>query len=109
MGFDPKMNADDFRTVWTAGSGWGTYSQKVEAASGMAVTLEAGGGSLDLKELDLTLPPAAAGKALRSVKTFHTGTPAAASVRKEGDTIRVILTRPVRIEPGQPLVLTVAF
>ncbi len=26
MGFDPKMNADDFRTVWTAGSGWGVYS-----------------------------------------------------------------------------------
>jgi hypothetical protein len=109
MGFDPKMNAGDFRTVWTAGSGWGTYSQKAEAGSGMAVTLEAGGGSLVLKELDLTLPAAAAGKTIRSVKTFHSGSPAAASIRKEGDTIRVILTRPVRVEPGKPLALAIAF
>ena len=28
IGFEPKVNADDFRTVCTAGSGWGTYSQK---------------------------------------------------------------------------------
>jgi len=109
MGFDPKMNPGDFRTVWTAGSGWGTYSQKAGAGSGMAVTLEAGGGVLDLKELDLTLPPAAAGKTVRSVKAFQTGSPAAARFRKEGDTIRVFLTKPVRVEPGKPLALAIAF
>jgi hypothetical protein len=109
IGFAPKMNTDDFRTVWTAGPGWGTYSQKVEAGSGMTVALEAGSGALVLKEIDLALPPAAAGKTVRSVKTFHAGSPAAASVRKEGDTIRVILTKPVRVEPGKPLALTIAF
>jgi hypothetical protein len=108
MGFAPKMNADDFRTVWTAGSGWGTYSQKA-AGSGLAVTLEAGSGALVLKEIDLALPPSAAGKTVRSVKTFHAGSPAAASVRKEGDTLRVILTKPVRVEPGKPLTLAIAY
>jgi non-lysosomal glucosylceramidase len=109
MGFDPKMNADDFRTVWTAGSGWGTYTQKTAGEEGMAVGLEVRAGTLDLKELDITLPPAAAGKAVRSVKTFHAGSPAPASVRKEGDTVRVILTKPVRLEPGKPIALTLAY
>ena len=75
----------------------------------MAVALEAGGGALELKELDIALPPAAAGKSIRSIKTFHTGSPVAASVRKEGDTIRVILTKPIRVEPGKPLALAIAF
>ena len=109
IGFAPKMNTDDFRTVWTAGSGWGTYSQKAEAGSGLAVALEAGSGALVLKEIDLALPPAAAGKTIRSVKTFHTGLPAAASVRKEGDILRVILAKPIRVEPGKPLTLAIAY
>ncbi|MGZ5480268.1 MAG: GH116 family glycosyl hydrolase, partial [Candidatus Aminicenantales bacterium] len=109
IGFDPKMNADDFRTVWTAGSGWGTYAQKAETGKGMTATLEAGSGTLDLKELDFALPPAAAGKSIRSVKAFLASSPAAASVRKEGDTVRIILTKPVRVEPGKPLTLAIAF
>lgn len=109
MAFDPKLNADDFRTVWTAGSGWGIYSQKTAAGSGMTVALEAESGALELKELDVTLPPGAAGKTVRTVKTLHSGSPAAASVRKEGDIIRVILVRPVRVEPGRPLALAIAF
>jgi len=52
---------------------------------------------------------AAAGKTVRSVRTFHTGSPAAASIRKEGNTIRVILMKTVRVEPGKPLALTIAF
>ncbi|MGZ5440050.1 MAG: GH116 family glycosyl hydrolase, partial [Candidatus Aminicenantales bacterium] len=75
IGFDPKMNADDFRTVWTAGSGWGTYAQKAETGKGMTASLEAGSGALDLKEIDFALPPAAAGKSIRSVKAFLASSP----------------------------------
>jgi hypothetical protein len=109
MGFAPKMNAEDFRTVWTAGSGWGTYAQKSDAAGGMAISLEAGAGTVDLKEFDVSLPPAAAGKTVRSVKALQAGSAAAASVRREGETLRIILLKPVRVEPGKPLAVTVAF
>jgi hypothetical protein len=109
MGFAPKMNADAFKTVWTAGAGWGTYAQTTEAGGGLAIILEAGGGAVDLRELDITLPPSAAGRAVRSVRTWHTGTPAAASVRREGDMIRIILAIPVQVAPGKPLALTIAY
>jgi len=109
MGFDPKMNADDFRTVWTAGSGWGIYSQKAGAGGTLALRLEAGAGSVELTELDFTLPPAFAGKAFRSIKAAAAGTAPAATVRKTGDAVRVILMKPVRVEPGQPLAVDVVF
>jgi hypothetical protein len=109
MGFAPKMNADDFRTVWTAGSGWGTYSQKADPAKGLVAGLEAAAGGIDLKEFDLTLPPEAAGKDVRSIKTQVAGAPATASFRKEGDIIRVFWIKPVRVEPGKPLAVAIAF
>jgi hypothetical protein len=109
MGFAPKMNADDFRTVWTAGSGWGTYSQKADPAKGLVAGLEAAAGGIDLKEFDLTLPPEAAGKDVRSIKTQVAGAPAPASFRKEGDIIRVFWIKPVRVEPGKPLAVAIAF
>jgi non-lysosomal glucosylceramidase len=108
MGFDPKMNADDFRSVWTAGSGWGTYSQKL-AGKAMAVTLEARSGALEIRELDLTVPPGAGAAAVRSVKPAVGGASAAAQVRREGSTIRVIWMNPIRVEPGKALTLAVQF
>ena len=62
MGFDPKMNADDFRTVWTAGSGWGTYSQKTGEGGGMAVALDAGAGVLEPERARLDPPVGSCGE-----------------------------------------------
>jgi hypothetical protein len=109
IGFDPKMNAGDFRTVWTAGSGWGRYSQKADAAKGMTLGLEADAGAIDLKEFDLTLPPDAAGKSVRSIRTRVAGVPAAVTFRKTGDSVRVFWMNPVRVEPGKPLTLDITF
>jgi len=109
MGFDPKMNAEDFRTVWTAGSGWGTYAQKAEAGRGMTLSLDVAAGALDLRELDFALPPGAGAAGVRSVKASLAGAPAAASIRREGSTIRVLWLKPVRVEPGRSLTLSVQF
>jgi hypothetical protein len=109
IGFDPKMNAGDFRMVWTAGSGWGRYSQKADAAKGMTLGLEADAGAIDLKEFDLTLPPDAAGKSVRSIRTRVAGVPAAVTFRKTGDSVRVFWMNPVRVEPGKPLTLDITF
>lgn len=109
MGFDPKMNTGDFRTVWTAGSGWGTYSQKAEPGQGMALTLEAGAGALDLKDLLVAIPAETAGKAVRSVKVVLGGTAVATTFRRTDDTVRVTWAKPVRVEPGRPLEMTLQF
>ena len=43
MTFDPKVSAADFRTVWTAGSGWGTYAQKASSRKGDDPAARGGG------------------------------------------------------------------
>ncbi len=48
LGFDPKLNADDFRCVWSVGSGWGRIEVK-DAGTRIGVL----DGSLALKQLHL--------------------------------------------------------
>jgi hypothetical protein len=109
MGFDPKMNADDFRTVWTSGSGWGVFSQKADPGKAVVLRLEAGSGTLDLKELAVVLPPAAAGKQVRSVKGTLTGAATKSAFRQSGNVVRIQWSKPIRVEPGKPLSLKIAF
>jgi hypothetical protein len=109
MGFDPKMNAADFRTVWTAGSGWGTYAQKEETGKGLSLRLEAGAGAVEIKDIVVTLPAAAEGKSVRSVKGSLGGAAFSSVVRRTGNSVRIQLAKPVRVEPGQPLTLDIMF
>ena len=109
MGFGPKMNGDDFRTLWTAGSGWGVYSQKAGSGRGFVLGLEAGAGTLDLKELTVVLPPTLAGKSVRSAKGTLAGVATKAAFRQSGNLVRIRWRRPIHVEPGRPLVLEVAF
>ena len=76
MGFDPKMNADDFRDGLDGGFGLGTYSRKRRGGErdGPSPSRPEEERSSS-EELDLALPPAAAGKSFRSIKTFHTRFP----------------------------------
>mgnify|MGYP001129753760 FL=1 len=109
MGFDPKVNAGDFRTVWTAGSGWGTYAQKADPDRGLSLALETAAGAVDLKGFLVAVPAEAAGKAVRSVKAAAGGEAAATTFRRTGNTVRVQWAKPVRVEPGRPLTIEVAF
>lgn len=34
MSFNPKISQDDFRTFWSNGKAWGTYSQRIDAKTG---------------------------------------------------------------------------
>jgi uncharacterized protein (DUF608 family) len=109
MGFDPKVSAEDFRTVWTTGSGWGTYAQKEEPGKGLSLRLEAGAGAVELKDIVVTLPAAAEGKTVRSVKGSLGGAAIVSTTRRTGNSIRIQWLRPIRVEPGKPLELTVQF
>jgi hypothetical protein len=109
MGFDPKMNAEDFRTVWTAGSGWGVFAQKSEASGPSALALEAWKGTVVLKGFTFVLPPSLAGKKVRSVEATVGGAAVKPSFRQTGDSARLTWMKSIRVEPGRPLVLTIRF
>jgi len=113
MGFDPRISADDFRTVWTAGSGWGTYSQKQERGTGLVMTLTADAGQVKLREFSFTPSGDLMVKGPGSVKATLGGNPVDVSIVESypagagagRTTIR--FAEPVTVEPGRPLTLNV--
>ncbi len=48
IGFDPKINKNNFKSVWSLGTGWGSV---FITASSMKISLS--GGSLSLKEIEI--------------------------------------------------------
>jgi non-lysosomal glucosylceramidase len=52
IGFDPRINADDFRCLFTTGTAWGLYSQQVHG-SHVRARVEVREGRLELRHLRL--------------------------------------------------------
>jgi uncharacterized protein (DUF608 family) len=109
MSFDPKLAADDFRTVWTAGSGWGTYSQKITGGQTAALKLEVASGEMSLKELTFTAP-ASSPKAKVMLATGTLGNAATKpALKREGNLVRLQWLNPVVVKPGEALALEIRF
>ena len=51
LGFAPKINAAEYRTVWSTGTGWGEYAQNTAEGN---YTLTVRYGTQTLRRLDLT-------------------------------------------------------
>jgi uncharacterized protein (DUF608 family) len=109
MGFAPKVAADDFRTVWTAGSGWGTYAQKISSGQLADLKLEVWSGQVTLKEFSACLPPAAKGGKVRLLKAALGEAAMEALVKRDGDIVRVTWRQPITVKPGEPLALEIAY
>ena len=52
LSFAPRMNAEDFRCFFAAGSGWGEYSQRIQSAS-LSARLDVHHGQVVLRYLKL--------------------------------------------------------
>jgi uncharacterized protein (DUF608 family) len=55
IGFAPKVNPDRFTCIWSTGSGWGQFSQRV-TGSALTATLSVSYGELTLRQLTLGTP-----------------------------------------------------
>jgi non-lysosomal glucosylceramidase len=78
LAFDPKINAEDFRCFFSAGSGWGLFSQTRDG-KGYRASLEVRRGTLKLHSLRLPLEIGAAvsvsDRAQSEVQVTHQGVP----------------------------------
>jgi uncharacterized protein (DUF608 family) len=89
LSFAPRFNADDFRTFFSAGSGWGVFSQRADAQS-VTATLRADYGEVRLRRLALADRSTWTGTLTASVEA--SGQPAGtATVAREGGAMVVDL------------------
>ncbi len=93
LGFAPKLNAADFRTLWTTGAGWGEYSQ--QTADGL-FRLKVSYGTLSLRRLELADLP--------SGKLTVNGPAGAVAAHIEGKA--VIFASPLLLTAGQAVEIT---
>ena len=94
LGFAPKLNADDYRTFWSTGTGWGGYSQRPAKGE---FALEVLYGSQKVKRLDLANLP--------SGKAKVTGPDGEIPAAVEGKS--VVLEHPVTLKAGDALRVSV--
>ena len=109
MGFDPKVAAEDFRTVWTAGSGWGTYAQKISDGKTAELKVEVESGGLTLKEFVFTAPAPLQTMKVKSLRGTLGNTVTKPSFKKAGSVLRILWGKPIVVKPGQPLALNILF
>ncbi len=100
IGFDPRLDPEDFRCAFTTAEGWGTYAQRA-SADGLAAELLVRFGKLELQRIVLHPPGALRGRELAAVRIDGEAT---AAIQPTADgSARIELGKKRTIEPGQPL------
>jgi hypothetical protein len=109
MGFAPPLYAEDFRTFWSAGSGWGHYFQKADDDKHLKAGVAVLAGSVQLQELSLRLPQDFLGKKIVSLKGSLDGKALKLQFAKDGRTVIVRSRKALTVNAGQELSIEAEF
>ncbi len=102
--FTPRMNKENFRSFFAAGSGWGTYTQSVKGGV-QEVHLEILHGEISLRQIQLKNETGAANLSA-SISPGSKSIPASkVQGGVSGELLQIKLDSAVRLSPGNPLVL----
>ncbi len=109
LGFEPQLYPENFSTLWTTGSGWGSFSQMLQDGKTLTMKLSAAEGELRLKEVFFLPPPACAERDVKELsgslgKSKFSPVPA----RNQGHLV-FKWDKPVIVKPDQDLTLVAKF
>jgi len=109
LGFAPKVYPENFNTFWSTGSGWGSYSQKVEEGKKEIASLAVSSGNLALKEFSFGVPPALQGKKITKLKCILNGTQIKSGFKQEENKAIAKFAKPLTLKAGENLEFEVDF
>jgi hypothetical protein len=104
IGFAPRLQANDFKTAFTAAEGWGTFCQQ-QAGEKLEASLTIKRGSVKLTTVKLALPKPA--RAVRQVTVTDADKPLAARHDVVAGTISITLAEPVVLTAANKLTLII--
>ncbi len=104
IGFAPRLEMDEFRTFWSVGTGWGTFSQR-RSDAGLEAVLRLEHGSLALRELTLGAPGDPG--LYRQVEARVNGVPLPATLAGDG-AVAVTFGQGVDLRAGDELSITLS-
>ena len=104
LSFDPKGPPDDFRCLFIAAGGWGTFDQKI-SGDVQVQSIASAYGKITLRELELRYRgKAASPRVLATLK----GKPLSLRARSTGKTVRLEASEDLELEPGDILRVEIA-
>jgi uncharacterized protein (DUF608 family) len=103
LGFAPRVFETDFRTFFSVGTAWGAYSQRL-AEEKADLTIRVDYGSLVLQRVTTPLIPRKGG----AVAVNLAGQERRAAIQRTEDGYAVVFDRPLLIERGATLKITIA-
>ena len=104
IAFGPKVDAADFNSFYSTGSGWGTFSQKL-ADSKLSAKVGVTWGQLELQKIKLDVPSDCE---CGNVQVSVGGKKADAVLVRNGDSVVVTLSKSVMIKAGEALEVAVS-
>jgi uncharacterized protein (DUF608 family) len=109
MGFAPPLYAEDFRTFWSTGSGWGHYFQKADDDKHFKAEVSVLAGNVKLREFSFPLPPSFPDKSKISLRGSLGGKALKLQYSRNDRTVIVRWKDPVVVNLGQELLLSAEF
>ena len=108
LAFAPRVSEGDFRCFFSAGAGWGVFSQRIAPREGFTASVATRFGEVRLRHLHLANTPRWPGATLRSATGPAGESITGASVRLEGNVLAIDLGAEVVVGEGQSLSVTLA-
>lgn len=104
LSFGPRLRQKSFRCFFSTGGAWGSYSQRGRGAA-MTATVEVRYGELQLRAVEIGLPP---GVAVRRVRVRGPAGTVSAGLSRDGERVLVTCTSAVSLQAGEKLVVHVS-
>ena len=99
IGFEPKMNADNFKSAFISGEAWGSYSQKIEGDE-LNAKIENKFGKLSVKTIELSSPFKVSDVDVSNGGFFGGKS---ATFTQNGDDVVITLKNAIELEKGDKL------
>ena len=110
LGFAPRVSESDFRCFFSAGTGWGVFSQRIAPREGFTAGVATRYGEVRLRHLHLANTPRWSGATVRSA-TGPTGEAipgVSVRVDEDGNGLFIDLRAEVVVAEGQSLGINLA-
>lgn len=106
LAFAPRLQPEDFRGFFAAGTGWGSLAQR-RTATAQTQTIELRGGDLSLRSLGCEVPPGR--KVVRAEVAVADASPVAVPFAQQGEQVELRPAAPIVLRatgPATPVLLT---
>lgn len=107
IGFNPKINPENFKAAFTAADGWGSYSQKISSNNRLEANISLAMGNLEIAEL--TLPNLKTSNVKSKVTAKIGNKPVAIkNIESKNEGLQIVFGSPIILSENKELSISIS-